>query len=34
MVFPGGASDKEYDCQCRRHKRCLLDPSVGKIPLE
>ena len=30
--FPGGASDKEPTCQCRRHKRCGFDPWVGKIP--
>ena len=30
--FPGGASDKESACQCRRHKRCGSDPWVGKIP--
>ena len=30
--FPGGASGKEPDCQCRRHKRSGFDPSVGKIP--
>ena len=27
-----GTSDKESTCQCRRHKRCGLDPRVGKIP--
>ena len=30
--FPGGASDKEPACQCRRLKRHHLDPWVGKIP--
>ena len=30
--FPGGASGKEPDCQCRRHKRLGFDPWVGKIP--
>jgi len=30
MGFPGGASDKEPACQCRRHKR--QDPWVRKIP--
>ena len=30
--FPGGASGKEPTCQGRRHKRCRLDPWVGKIP--
>ena len=31
-VFPGGASGKEPDCQCKRPKRCGFDPWVGKIP--
>ena len=30
--FPGGAGGKEPTCQCRRHKRCGLDPWVRKIP--
>ena len=30
LKFPGGASGKEPACQCRRHKRCGLDPWVGK----
>ena len=30
--FPGGANGKEPACQCRRYKRCGLDPWVGKIP--
>ena len=30
--FPGGASDKEHTCQCRKHKRCRFDSCVGKIP--
>ena len=29
--FPGGASGKEFTCQCR-HKRCGFDPWVRKIP--
>ena len=29
--FPGGANGKEPTCQCRRHKKCRLDPWVGKI---
>ena len=29
--FPGGASDKEPACQCRRHKRCGFNSWVGKI---
>ena len=32
MDFPGVASGKEPTYQCRRHKRCRLDPWVGKIP--
>ena len=30
--FPGGASDKEPTCQCRRHKRLVFDLWVEKIP--
>ena len=30
--FPGGASGKEYACQCRRLKRHGFDPWVRKIP--
>ena len=30
--FPGGTSDKEAACQCRRHKRRMFNPWVGKIP--
>ena len=30
--FPGGTSDKESACQCRRCKRCWWDPWVGKNP--
>ena len=30
--FPGGAGGKVPACQCRRLKRCGLDPWVGKIP--
>ena len=29
--FPGGASDKEPSCQCRRHKRLRFNPWVWKI---
>ena len=29
--FPGGASDKEPDCQCRRHERHEFNPWVRKI---
>ena len=32
MDFPVGASGKEPTCQCTRHKRCGLDPWVGKMP--
>ena len=28
----GDAGGKEPACQCRRHKRCRVDPWVGKIP--
>ena len=31
FCFPGGISDKEPICQCRRLKRCGFDPWVGKI---
>ena len=30
--FTGGISDKEPDCQCRRHNRHGFNPWVGKIP--
>ena len=30
--FPGGASGKEPDCQCRRHERHGFHPWVRKIP--
>ena len=30
--FPGGASDKESACQCRKCKRHTCDPWVCKIP--
>ena len=30
--FPGGISDKEPTCQCKRCKICGFDPWVGKIP--
>ena len=29
--FPGGASDKEPTCQCRRYKRHGFDPWIRKI---
>ena len=30
--FPGGPSGKEPACQYRRHKRCVFDSWVWKIP--
>ena len=30
--FPGGTSDKELACKCRRYKRYWFDLWVGKIP--
>ena len=30
MDFPGGASDKESTCQCRRHKRHSSIPGSGR----
>ena len=30
--LPRWANGKEHSCQCRRCKRCGLDPWVGKIP--
>ena len=32
--FPGGASDKEPACQCRRHKRSRFKPLGWEDPLE
>ena len=32
--FLGGASSKEATSQCRRLKRCWLDPCIRKIPGE
>ena len=32
LDLPGSASGKEPGCQCRRHKRCRVNPWVGKIP--
>ena len=34
MGFLGGGSGKEPACQCRRHKRCRLEPWVGRSPGE
>ena len=31
-LTPGGSSNKEPVCQCRRYTRCRFDPRVGKIP--
>ena len=30
--LPRWYSGKESTCQCRRHKRCRINPRVGKIP--
>ena len=32
LGFPGDTNGKEPACQCRRHKRCRINPWVGKIP--
>ena len=32
LGFSGGSVGKESPCQCRRLKRCVLDPWVGKSP--
>ena len=32
LGLPGGASGKEQSCQCRRPKRHVFNPWVGKIP--
>ena len=32
MGFPGGPSVKDCACQRRRHKKCVFDHWVGKIP--
>ena len=32
MGLPGGASEKELTCQCKRHERNRFYPGVGKIP--
>ena len=32
VELPRWLSDKESACQCRRHRRCGLDPWIGKIP--
>ena len=32
LGFPGGTNGKESACQCRRRKRCGLDPRVRRIP--
>ena len=35
LGFAGDSDGKELTCQCRRHKRCGLDPWVGREdPLE
>ena len=30
--FPSSTSGKEPACQCRRHRRCWLDPGSGRSP--
>ena len=30
--FPDGSAGKESAFQCKRHKRCVFDPWVEKIP--
>ena len=30
--FPGGSSDKEPTCQCRKSKRREFNPWVGEVP--
>ena len=30
--FPDGTSGKELACQCRRCKRCMFDPGLGRSP--
>ena len=32
MGFPGGSLVKKYACQCRKHRRLVFSPWVGKIP--
>ena len=32
LGFPGGASDKERSCPCRRLKRCGFNPWIRNIP--
>ena len=32
MGFPGDPRSKESASQCKKHKRCRLNPWVGKIP--
>ena len=32
FIVPGGASDKEPACQCRKHRRPGFNPWVRKIP--
>ena len=31
MGFPGGTSDNELGCQCKRHKRQVFGPWAQKI---
>ena len=32
--FPGGASGKKHDCQCRRHRDTGSIPGCGRSPGE
>ena len=32
LLYPGGVSGKELNCQCRRPKRCGFGSWIGKIP--
>jgi len=32
LFFPGGASNKESACQCRRCKRHRFNPGLGRSP--
>ena len=32
LGLPGWLSGKEFSCQCRRRRRCGIEPPIGKIP--
>ena len=34
MGLPRWLSSKEFDCQCRRHKRCRINPWSGRFSRE